>query len=69
MVSGAAFRKRFKTEIKSRGVEAYQAFGTADLGIVAYETPAREGMVVSEELILRDRAAGHGRSRRRRRCR
>jgi phenylacetate-CoA ligase len=33
-------------------VEAYQAFGTADLGLVAYETPAREGMVVNEDLIL-----------------
>src|SRR6476620_10649771 len=38
--------------MKSRGVEAYQAFGTADLGLVAFETPAREGMVVNEELIF-----------------
>jgi phenylacetate-CoA ligase len=35
-----------------RGVEAYQAFGTADLGLIAFETPAREGMVVNEDLIL-----------------
>ncbi len=37
---------------KSRGVDAYQAFGTADLGLIAYETAAREGMVVNEDLIL-----------------
>jgi phenylacetate-CoA ligase len=52
MVSGAAFPPSLQAEIKSRGVEAYQAFGTADLGIVAFETPARGGMVVNEEVIL-----------------
>jgi phenylacetate-CoA ligase len=52
MVSGAAFPPSLQAEIKSRGVDAYQAFGTADLGLVAFETPAREGMVVNEDLIL-----------------
>ena len=52
LVSGAAFPPSLQSEIKSRGIEAYQAFGTADLGMVAFETPAREGMVVNEDLIL-----------------
>ena len=52
VVSGAAFPKSLQEEVKSRGVDAYQAFGTADLGIVAFETPAREGMTVNENLIL-----------------
>src|SRR5580704_8568739 len=52
LVSGAAFPKSLQEEIKSRGVEAYQAFGTADLGLIAFETPAREGTVVNEDLIL-----------------
>jgi phenylacetate-CoA ligase len=52
MVSGAAFPPSLQQEIKSRGIDAYQAFGTADLGMVAFETPAREGMVVNEDLIL-----------------
>lgn len=52
LVSGAAFPKSLQQEIKSRGVDAYQAFGTADLGLIAYETPARNGMVVNEDLIL-----------------
>jgi phenylacetate-CoA ligase len=51
-VSGAAFPKSLQEEIASRGVAAYQAFGTADLGLIAYETSAREGMVVSEDIIL-----------------
>jgi phenylacetate-CoA ligase len=52
LVSGAAFPKSLQKEIKSRGVDAYQAFGTADLGLVAFETSAREGMVVNEDLIM-----------------
>src|SRR5436305_57564 len=52
LVSGAAFPKSLQEEIKSRGVEAYQAFGTADLGLIAFETSDREGMVVNEDLIF-----------------
>ena len=52
VVSGAAFPKSLQEEIASRGIDACQAFGTADLGIIAYETSARDGMVVNEDLIL-----------------
>jgi phenylacetate-coenzyme A ligase PaaK-like adenylate-forming protein len=52
LVSGAAFPKSLQDEIKSRGIDAHQAFGTADLGIIAYETSARDGMVINEDLIL-----------------
>jgi phenylacetate-CoA ligase len=52
VVSGAAFPKSLQEEIKSRGIDAYQAFGTADLGLIAFETPAREGMVINEDLIV-----------------
>src|ERR1700704_2519978 len=52
LVSGAAFPKSLQDEIRSRGVDACQAFGTADLGIVAFETPGCEGMVVNEDLIV-----------------
>jgi phenylacetate-CoA ligase len=52
LVSGAAFPKSLQEEIKSRGVDACQAFGTADLGLVAFETSAHEGMVVNEDLIV-----------------
>jgi phenylacetate-CoA ligase len=52
LVSGAAFPPSLQKEFRSHGIEAYQAFGTADLGMVAFETPAREGMVVNEDIIL-----------------
>lgn len=52
LVSGAAFPPSLQAEIKARGIDAYQAFGTADLGLIAFETVTREGMVVNEDLIL-----------------
>ncbi|HET7885034.1 MAG TPA: AMP-binding protein [Bradyrhizobium sp.] len=52
IVSGAAFPPSLQKEIKSHGIEAYQAFGTADLGLIAYETTARDGMVVNEDIIF-----------------
>lgn len=52
LVSGAAFPPSLQADIKARGVDAYQAFGTADLGLVAFETSARDGMVVNEDLIV-----------------
>jgi len=60
LVSGAAFPKSLRDEIKSRGVDAYQAFGTADLGLIAFETQAREGMVVNEDLIMEIVGLGTG---------
>ncbi|GGI29228.1 phenylacetate--CoA ligase family protein [Bradyrhizobium guangdongense] len=52
LVSGAAFPPSLQAEIKARGIDAYQAFGTADLGLIAFESEAREGMVVNEDLIM-----------------
>ncbi len=36
----------------ARGIDAYQSYGTADLGLVAYETAAREGLVVDEGVVV-----------------
>lgn len=51
-VSGAALPPSLRATLKDRGVEVLQAFGTADLGIVAYETEALAGLVVSEEMLV-----------------
>jgi len=51
-VSGAAFPASLQAEIKARGVDAYQLYATADLGVIAYESSARQGMVVSEDVLL-----------------
>ncbi|MGE0358154.1 MAG: phenylacetate--CoA ligase family protein [Burkholderiales bacterium] len=51
-VSGEAFLPPVREFVRARGIDAYQAYGTADLGVIAYETAAREGLVVDEEIIL-----------------
>ena len=52
LVSGEAFPPSLRDWLRERGVEAYQAYATADVGVVAYETAAREGLVVDEEVIV-----------------
>ncbi len=52
VVSGAAFPPSLQRELSARGVEAMQAYATAELGFVAFETPAREGLVVNEDRIV-----------------
>ncbi|MEE1610974.1 phenylacetate--CoA ligase family protein [Microvirga sp. CF3016] len=52
LVSGAAFPKSLQDEFSAKGIEAYQAYATADLGFIAYETSAREGLVVNEDIIV-----------------
>ena len=52
IVSGEAFIAPARALFKSRGVDAYQAYATADLGVIAYESIAREGLILDEKLIL-----------------
>jgi phenylacetate-CoA ligase len=52
LVSGAAFPKSLQQEIKSRGIDAYQAYASADLGFIAYESAGRDGLIVNEDIIL-----------------
>ena len=52
MVSGEAFPPSLRDWLAERGIAAYQSYGTADLGLIAYETQAREGLVVDENVIV-----------------
>ncbi|HRF09691.1 MAG TPA: AMP-binding protein [Xanthobacteraceae bacterium] len=52
LVSGAAFPPSLQAEVKSRGVDAYQSYATADMGVIAFETAAREGMIVNEDVLV-----------------
>ena len=51
-VSGEAFPPSVREAFAARGIQAYQAYATADIGLIAYETPAREGLVVDEDILL-----------------
>lgn len=52
VVSGAAFPPSLQAWVKERGIDAYQLYATADIGVIAYETSAREGMLLNENLIV-----------------
>lgn len=52
LFSGEAFPPSLCKWFAERGIDGYQAYGSADLGMIAYETPAREGLVINEDLIL-----------------
>jgi phenylacetate-CoA ligase len=52
MVSAEPFPPSLRDAFLARGIAGYQAFATADLGLVAYETPAREGLVVDEGVLV-----------------
>ena len=60
VVSGEAFFPAQKQLCAERGIAAYQAYATADLGLIAYETEARQGLVLEEELILEIVRPGSG---------
>jgi phenylacetate-CoA ligase len=51
-VGGEAFPPALRDALAARGVHAYQSYGTADVGLVAYETAAREGLVLDEGVIV-----------------
>ncbi|HEY8554811.1 MAG TPA: AMP-binding protein [Burkholderiales bacterium] len=52
LVSGEAFPPSLRDALIARGVQAFQAYASADLGAIAYETEAREGLVVDEGVIV-----------------
>jgi len=51
-VSGAALPASLRDELSARGFEALQCYAIAEVGVVAYETPAREGLIVNENVIV-----------------
>ena len=52
LVGGGALFPSLRAEYKARGIATYQTYATADLGIIAYESEALEGMIVDEGAIV-----------------
>ena len=53
LVGGEACPPALEQWLRDRGVShVYQWYGTADLGCVAYQTSARDGLVIEEDLIV-----------------
>lgn len=59
-VGGEAFPAALRDWLDARGIAAYQSYGTADLGLIAYETEAREGLVLDERVLVEIVRPGSG---------
>ena len=52
MFGGEAFPPSLRDWFTAHDVSGYQCYATADLGLIAYETVARDGLVLDESVIL-----------------
>ena len=52
LVSAEPFPASLRDALIARGIQGFQVYATADVGTIAYETPAREGLVVDEGVIV-----------------
>jgi len=59
-VGGGALFPSLRQEYADRGISCLQSYATADLGNIAYESPAMEGMIVDEDAIVEILTPGTG---------
>ena len=52
VVSGEALPATLRKLFNDRGVVVRQAYATADVGVIAYETASEDGLVVEEDVLL-----------------
>jgi len=52
LVSGAALPASLRAELAGRGVDTLQCYALAEVGVLAYETAARDGMIVNEHVLV-----------------
>jgi len=60
LVSAEPFPATLRDAWKARGIDGYQVYATADVGAIAYETAARDGLVVDEGVIVEIVRPGSG---------
>lgn len=52
LLSAEAYPPSLRDWFAERGIQGYQCYATADLGLIAYETSARDGLVLDESVIV-----------------
>ena len=60
LVSGEALPPSLRDEINTLGVDVLQCYATADLGLIGYESPAKEGLILDEKIIVEIVTPGTG---------
>jgi phenylacetate-CoA ligase len=52
LVSGAALPASLRDELDRRGIDTLQCYAIAEVGVIAYESAPRDGMIVNEHVIV-----------------
>ena len=60
LVGGEALPPSLRDELAAYGVAVLQCYATAELGLIAYESPAKEGMILDEGVIVEIVTPGTG---------
>lgn len=60
VVSGGALFPSLRDWYAARGITCTQCYATADLGLIAYESPGHEGMIVDEGVVVEIVTPGTG---------
>ncbi|MCH7935879.1 MAG: AMP-binding protein [Proteobacteria bacterium] len=60
VVSGEALPEALRQEFKAAGILALQAYASADLGLIAYESKAMQGLIVDDRIIVEIVRPGSG---------
>jgi phenylacetate-CoA ligase len=60
LVSGEALPPSLRVQLKDRGLDVLQCYASADLGLIAYESEAKEGLIIDEGVIVEILRPGTG---------
>src|SRR5262249_16781914 len=52
LAAGGGLPLSLRQDLAARGIEVCQCYATADVGVIAYESEVREGMIVNETLLV-----------------
>jgi len=60
LVGGEALPPSLRATLSSHGIDVLQFYGTADVGSIAYESAAKEGLIIDEQIIVEIVTPGTG---------
>lgn len=52
LVTGEALPKQLRTQFSEQGIDVLQAYASADIGLIGYETIADDGFIISEDILV-----------------
>ncbi|EPJ43259.1 MAG: phenylacetate-coenzyme A ligase [Osedax symbiont Rs2] len=52
LVTGEAYMPALREQFKQAGILALQAYATADVGLIAYESDPHDGLIIAEDVIV-----------------